>query len=97
MAMLKDFLVVTMLVLLFILLSWSYGRALSGGRQLNPVKRRILTYASVFALGMMYLMVFVSDLGWPQRLMFPMIAIWGAAVGLVAWRRHRRQAHEGQR
>ena len=89
MEFLKDFLVATGLALLFFLLSWSYGRVLTRGGPLNAVKRGILLYASVFALGMVYLMLIVSDFHWSKDLLFPMIGIWGVIVGLVAWWRFR--------
>ena len=85
-----DFLVATGLILIFVSLSWAYGRVLSGGRALNPFKRRLLIYASVFAAGMIYLMLAVSDLHWPKELIFPLIGLWAVAVGLVAWFRYRR-------
>jgi hypothetical protein len=86
-----DFLVATSLVLIFVLLSWAYGRVLSGGRPLNPFKRRVLLYASLFAIGMIYLMLLVSDLHWPKELLFPLIGLWGVGVGLVAWWRYRKE------
>jgi hypothetical protein len=90
MEFLKDFSVYTGLALLFLLLSWSYGRALSGGRPLNTVKRRILLYAFVFVLGTMYIMLLVSDLRWSNDLLFPLTGVWGGIVGLMAWWRHQR-------
>lgn len=94
MEFLKDFLVATGLALLFLPLSWVYGRVLSKGGPLNAIKRGILLYAFVFALGMMYLMLFVSDLHWPKELIFPLIAFWGVLVGLLAWWRYRRGKHD---
>jgi len=91
MEFLTDFLVATGLALLFLLLSWFYGRVLSGGHPLNSVKRKILTYGFAFALGMVYLMLLLSDLQWPKELLFPMIGVWGGIVGLLAWWRYRRQ------
>jgi hypothetical protein len=58
-----DFLVGTGLVLIFVLLSWAYGRVLSGGRPLNPFKRRIFIYASLFALMGLWA-VTVGLVGW---------------------------------
>jgi hypothetical protein len=92
-----DFLIGTGLGLLFLLLSWSYGRGLSGGGPLNLVKRRILAYGFIFILGMMYLMLLVSDLHWREELLFPMIGVWGLIVGLVAWWFHRRWSRSGRR
>ncbi|MGH9538883.1 MAG: hypothetical protein ACRD3H_13225 [Terriglobales bacterium] len=59
--MLSDFLVATALALIFLLLSWAWGRATSGGKPLNRFKRRLLTFAFIFVLGMVYIMVLVSD------------------------------------
>ncbi len=92
-----DFLVATGLVLIFVLLSWAYGRVLSGGRPLNPFKRRLLIYASLFAMGMIYLMLLVSDLRWPKALLFPLIGLWAVTVGFVAWFRYRREKAQHER
>jgi uncharacterized membrane protein len=86
-----DFLVATGLILIFVLLSWVYGRVLSGGRPLNHFKRRLLIYASVFAAGMIYLMLAVSDLHWPGEVVFSLIGLWAVAVVLVGWSRYRRE------
>jgi hypothetical protein len=87
---LEDFLVVTGLIAVFVLLSWAYGRVLSGGRPLNRFKRRLLIYATLFIAGMSYLMLIVSDLDWSKELVFPLIGLWAVIVGLVAWWRYRR-------
>ncbi len=86
-----DFLVITGLALIFLLLSWFYGRVVSAGRPLNRFKRRALGHGFAFVLGMGYLMVLVADLHWPKELLFPMIGIWGVVVGFVAWYRYRRE------
>jgi hypothetical protein len=91
MEFLKDFLVANGLALLVLFLGWVYGRVLSGGGPLSAVKRRILFYGFVFALGMMHLMLMVSDLCWPKDILFPLIGVWGGVVGLVAWLRCRRR------
>ena len=74
-----DFIVITALALVFLLLSWLYGRFLSGGHRLNAWKRRVLAYGFTFVLGMGYLTVLVADLHWPKDLLFPIIAGWGAS------------------
>jgi hypothetical protein len=86
-----DFLVGTGLVLIFVLLSWAYGRVLSGGRPLNPFKRRIFIYASLFVAGMIFLMMLVSDLHWPKELIFSLMGLWAVTVGLVGWLHYRRE------
>ena len=91
MNLLQDFVVTTGLVAIFVLLSWAYGRVLSGGRGLNLFKRRLLAYGTAFVAGMSYLMLIVSDLHWPQHLLFPLIGVWGVAVALLALWRHRRE------
>lgn len=85
-----DFLVITGLALIFLLLSWLWGRVISGGRPLNVFKTRLLCYGFAFVLGIGYLMVLVADLHWPKGLLFPMIGIWGGVLGLAAWWRYRR-------
>lgn len=94
MEFLRDFSVATGLALLFLLLTWVYGRVLSAGRPLNAFKRRLLLHAFVFALGMMYLMLAVSDLGVSKELLFPLIGVWAGLVGLLAWWRHRRDRRD---
>jgi CHASE2 domain-containing sensor protein len=88
---LVDFLVVTGLLAIFVLLIWAYGRVVSGGRPLNRFKRRLLIYSTLFATGMSYLMLIVSDLHWPKEVIFPLIGLWAVIVGLVAWLRYRRE------
>jgi hypothetical protein len=81
-----DFLVITGLALIFLLLSWLYGRLVSGGQPLNTFKRGILAYGFVFVLGMGYIMLLVADLHWAKELLLPLIGIWGAGglIGVVA-------------
>ena len=86
-----DFLVITGLALVFLLLSWVYGRVIGGGHPLSNFKRRVLGYGFIFVLGLGYLMVLVADLHWPKDLLFPLIAIWVAVVGFVLWWRYRRE------
>ena len=88
---LVDYLVGTGLALIFLLISWAYGRALSAGRPLNAFKRRLLAYGFIFVLGTCYLMALVRELGWPKDLLWPMLVAWGALVALVAWWRYRRR------
>ena len=88
-----DFLVVTGFLLIFIVVSWLYGRMLSGGRPLNAFKRAVFLCASLFAAGMVYLMLLVFDLKWPKGLLFPLIGTWGIVVGVFAWWRYRRVKH----
>jgi hypothetical protein len=44
-----------------------------------------------FALGMGYIIALFANLKWPKTLLFPSIACWAAALGLVAWSCYRRQ------
>jgi hypothetical protein len=46
---------------------------------------------AVFAAGMAYLMLLVSDLNWSKELISPLIGLRAVAVGLVAWLRYRRE------
>jgi hypothetical protein len=85
-----DFLVATALALIFLALSWVYGRTLSGGRRLNYFKRTLLMWSFVFVLGEVYIMMFVSKLSWPKELLFAMIGLWGVVVAFVAFWLHRR-------
>lgn len=84
-----DFLVITGLALLFLLISWAYGRVLSAGKPLNTVKKQILVWAFIFVLGLGYIMVAVADLDLRHDLLFELIGIWIVTVGLVGWWRFR--------
>jgi hypothetical protein len=86
-----DFIVITGLALIFLALSWLYGRILSGGRPLNSFNRRMLGYSFAFALGMGYVMLFVADFHLSKELLAPMIAGWAGVIAFVGWARHRRK------
>ncbi len=68
-----DFLVATGVALIFLAVSWAFGRVVGGGGQLNAFKRRLLLYGFVFVLGEAYVMMFASNLHWPKELLFPAI------------------------
>jgi hypothetical protein len=89
MGFLPDLVVATGLALLFLVLSWVYGRALSSGGALNNVKRRILAYGFVFVLGGVCMLMLLPDLKWPSELIFTTVGAWGALVGFIAWWRRR--------
>jgi len=91
MDVLQDFLVTTGLALIFLLLSWSWGRATGGGQPLNRFKRRFLAFGFLFALGMGYIMLLVVDLAWPRGFLFPLIGCWGVVLAGIAWYRYHRQ------
>lgn len=91
MRLLEDFSVATSVALIFLLLTWLSGRALSGGGTLNSFKRGALIYGFVFVLGMGYVMLLVADMHWPKVVLFPAIGGWGCIVMLVARWRYRRQ------
>ena len=73
--MLGDFLIATALALIFLALSWSWGRATSGGKPLDQFKKGCSRSGFVFVLGMSYLMSYlmtlISDLNWNRLLVFP--------------------------
>jgi hypothetical protein len=85
-----DFVVISGFALIFLLLSWGYGRALSVGRPLNRFKKSLLGYAFVFVLGMGYIMVLVADPNLAKKWLLPAIGVWSGLVGFVAWWRYRR-------
>ncbi len=87
--MIVDLSVATALALIFLLLSWSWGRLTSGGKPLNPFKRGLLMFCFVFVLGMSYIMALISDLKWNRTLLFPLIVCWAAIVAGAAWCRYR--------
>jgi hypothetical protein len=74
------------LALVFLMLGWPYARIVGGGR-LNPFQRKMLFYGFFFVLGMGYSMAIVAALGGQGKWALVLTAIWGALVGLVAWRR----------
>ncbi len=73
--MVGDFVVASAGIVVFVLLSWGWVRSVSRGRPLNPFKRQLLIYSTVFVAGMVYLLVFAPDLGWSDDLMFSLIAL----------------------
>ena len=94
MRLLTDFFVATGLAMIFLLLTWLWGRATSAGKPLNQFKSRLLVFSLLFALGMGYIMALFANVRWPRALLFPSIACWGALLGLVAWSRYRRQKRD---
>ena len=89
--MFQDFLVMTGLSLIFLLLGWSWGRATGGGQPLNRFKRRLLSFSFLFVVGMSYIMFLTAYLAWPRKLLFPLIGCWGVVLACIAWYRFRQQ------
>jgi hypothetical protein len=89
--LLDDLFVATVFAVIFLVLSWWWGRVTSGGKPLNQFKKRLLAFSFIFVLGMAYLMVLVSDLNWNRALLFPVIACWAVSVAGVAWYRYWKQ------
>jgi hypothetical protein len=85
-----DFLLPAIAALAWLFLSWSYGRSITGGRQLSTVMRRITVYGFLFVLGVGYVMLIGSRLRWPHSAWFALIAVWGLLLASIAGWRHRR-------
>jgi len=92
----QDFLVATGGALLFLLMGWSWCRAVRRGRPLSSCQRKMLVYGFLFILGQAYLMMLGSWLGTPHALVFALIAAWGLFLAVVAWWRHRRKQAASQ-
>lgn len=72
----------------FLLVAWTYGRAIRGRKPFTPFMKGLTLYASVFTLGMAYLMMVGGKLHWAPRLLFAVIAAWGLLlVSIALWRR----------
>jgi hypothetical protein len=78
------------MTLVFLALSWSYGRAIRGRRPFTPFMRVATVYGALFLLGMYYVISVGSYLHWPTPWMVAGSTIWGLLVVYVAWRRHKR-------
>jgi hypothetical protein len=87
--MLTDIAVAFLLTGIFTLLAWSYARFLRRGEPLTPSMRRGISYSSLFALGMMFLMMFAGRFHWAKWLLFTLIGLWGVLVISIAWWRYR--------
>jgi hypothetical protein len=75
-------------------LSWGWAKAVRRGRPLTLFMKVMLTYGSIFMLGMGYAMAFGDPLGSvlnmsPKRAWIPVSIAWALALGFVAWRRHK--------
>jgi hypothetical protein len=67
-----------------------YALTIRQGRPLTGFMKGSLLYAPISVLGLGYLMLFAGNLHWSTRLLFSLIAAWGALVGLVAWWRRKK-------
>jgi len=85
-----DLLVATGGGLTFLLLSWLATRAIFVGRPLPLHMKTTLRFGFFFILGMAYIMMFVSWLNWSPKVIYALVPPWGASVGYLAWRHHRR-------
>jgi hypothetical protein len=79
------------MALVFLVLGWPYARMVGGGRQLNPIQRKMLSYGFIFVLGMGYSMATASALEWQGSSALILTAVWGIVVGFIAWWRTQRQ------
>jgi hypothetical protein len=78
------------LTLIFLCTTWGYMRAIRRGRPLTRRMRGMLAYGAPFVLGMLYdIALGAGMLQWPAAAWVSLIALWGAVLGFIAWRRHR--------
>jgi hypothetical protein len=76
-------------------LSWGWAKAVRRGRPLTLFMKVMLTYGSIFMLGMGYAMAFGDSLGTvlnmsPKRAWIPVSIAWAFALAGIAWWRHKR-------
>jgi len=87
-----DFLVAFLLSLLFLGLSWGWGRAVRHGEPLTRVQRLMLLYSYLLALGMSECMAGHKYLAnwfhWERAWIATLIA-WTLVIAVIAWFRHR--------
>lgn len=82
------------IVLFFFGLSWGWAKTVRRGRPLTVFMKLMLTYGSLFMLGMGYAMAFGDPLGTvlsmsPKRAWIPVSIAWAFTLGVVAWRRQK--------
>lgn len=80
--------------LIFFGLGWGWAKTVRRGRTLTTFMKLMLTYGSLFMLGMGYAMAFGDPLGAflnmsPKRAWIPVSIVWAFALGVVAWRKHK--------
>lgn len=79
--------------LLFLAMTWAYGRALRGSSPLTPVMKGIMVYGSLFLLGMLYAVSVGTALSLRVIWIVLVSALWAVLLGGVAWRHtHRARA-----
>jgi hypothetical protein len=88
---LQDILGVSIALGCFILLSWSYTRAINRGRPFSPLQRKLFAYALTFVLADACTMMVGSWFHWPTWIWFTLIAVWGVLILYIAWRRSQRK------
>jgi tryptophan-rich sensory protein len=80
------------LTLIFSGICYGWARTTRRGKPLTSMQRQMIVYATVFALGMAYLILFQDELGrflrWGDAWIAGLI-LWGVMLAAFAWCRHR--------
>jgi tryptophan-rich sensory protein len=80
------------LTLIFSGICYAWARTTRRGKPLTSLQRGMILYAAVFALGMVYLILFQDGLGrffrWRDAWIAALV-LWGVMLAALAWRRHR--------
>ena len=80
------------LTLIFSGICYAWARATRRGEPLTPLQGGMILYATIFALGMVYLILFqdgvVRLLRWKYAWIVALV-LWGTILAALAWRRHR--------
>ena len=81
------------LSLIVLALSYAWSRAVRRGKPLTPFMKKLLWYAPIFCLGMLYAMawheelegIFGSENAWITT-----TVVWGLLLVFIAWFQHRK-------
>lgn len=80
------------LTFIFSGICYSWACATRRGKPLTPLQRGMILYATIFALGMVYLILFQDVVGeflrWKDAWIAALV-LWGLVLAVLAWRRHR--------
>lgn len=80
------------LALMFSVICYGWARATRRGKPLTSLQRGMILYATIFALGMVYLILFQDGLGkflrWKDAWIAALV-LWGLILAALAWWRHR--------
>lgn len=74
--------------LIFVAFAGLYARAMRRGRALSSLQRKMVVYATMFSLGMVYMIAWKNELaaiiGW-QDAWIGTLMVWGFLLAAMAW------------